>query len=101
MIIRSRWPGIPKSRFTESVQQRFEAYGWHTQFVGSEFANDVATLDNAIRAARALRQASMSSSAAHRTGQHSRTLSQYKKKPEQTQEKPNRRISAAVGPQRF
>src|ERR1017187_2807017 len=40
--------------FTESVQQRFEAYGWHTQFVGSEFANEVATLDNAIAAAQAV-----------------------------------------------
>jgi transketolase len=46
--------GNTEITFTENVQQRFEAYGWHTQFVGSEFANDVANLDNAIAAAQAV-----------------------------------------------
>jgi transketolase len=46
--------GNTEITFTESVQQRFEAYGWHTQFVGTEFANDVDAIDNAIKAARAV-----------------------------------------------
>jgi transketolase len=46
--------GNTEITFTESVQQRFEAYGWHTQFVGTEFANDVETIDNAIGAAKAV-----------------------------------------------
>jgi transketolase len=44
--------GSTEITFTENVQQRFEAYGWHTQFVGTEFANDVPTIDNAIAAAQ-------------------------------------------------
>jgi transketolase len=47
--------GNTEITFTESVQQRFEAYGWHTQFVGTEFANDVASIDNAISAAQAVK----------------------------------------------
>jgi transketolase len=46
--------GNTEITFTEDVQQRFEAYGWHTQFVGTEFANDVASIDNAIAAAQAV-----------------------------------------------
>ncbi|MFN2459582.1 MAG: transketolase [Candidatus Velthaea sp.] len=46
--------GNTEITFTEDVQQRFEAYGWHTQFVGGEFANDVAALDNALAAAKAV-----------------------------------------------
>jgi transketolase len=46
--------GTTEITFTEGVQQRFEAQGWHTQFVGTEFANDVASIDNAIAAAKAV-----------------------------------------------
>ena len=46
--------GNTEITFTESVQQRFEAQGWHTQFVGTEFANDVPSIDNAIAAAKAV-----------------------------------------------
>ncbi len=46
--------GNTEITFTENVQQRFEAAGWHTQFVGTEFANDVATIDNALAAAQAV-----------------------------------------------
>ena len=46
--------GNTEITFTEDVQQRFESYGWHTQFVGTEFANDVDAIDNAIRAAQAV-----------------------------------------------
>jgi transketolase len=46
--------GNTEISFTENVQQRFEAAGWHTQFVGTEFANDVASIDNAIAAAQAV-----------------------------------------------
>ena len=37
--------------FTEDVAKRFDAYGWHTQSV--EDGNDLAALDEALRAARA------------------------------------------------
>jgi transketolase len=46
--------GNTEITFTENVQQRFEAYGWHTQFVGTEFANDVDAIDNALKAAQAV-----------------------------------------------
>lgn len=46
--------GNTEITFTEDVQQRFEAYGWHTQFVSGEFANDVAGIDNALAAAQAV-----------------------------------------------
>ena len=46
--------GNTEITFTEDVQQRFESYGWHTQFVGGEFANDVDAIDNAIVAAQAV-----------------------------------------------
>jgi transketolase len=36
--------------FTEDVSKRFEAYGWHVQFV--EDGNDLAAIDAAIRAAQ-------------------------------------------------
>jgi transketolase len=36
--------------FTEDVARRFDAYGWHTQFVGD--GNDLAAIDRALRAAR-------------------------------------------------
>ncbi len=37
--------------FTEDRARRFEAYGWHTQFVGD--GNDLGAIDQALRAARA------------------------------------------------
>jgi transketolase len=46
--------GNTEITFTENVQQRFEAAGWHTQFVGTEFSNDVAAIDNALAAAQAV-----------------------------------------------
>ncbi len=46
--------GSTEITFTENVQQRFEACGWHTQFVGTEFANDVPMIDNALEAAQAV-----------------------------------------------
>jgi transketolase len=46
--------GNTEITFTESVQQRFEAYGWHTHFIDGEFANDVETIDTAIANARAI-----------------------------------------------
>jgi transketolase len=39
--------------FTEDVGKRFEAYGWHVQRVDEDHANDVASLDAAIAAAKA------------------------------------------------
>jgi len=39
--------------FTEDVGKRFEAYGWHVVHVGDAHANDVATLDAALNAAKA------------------------------------------------
>jgi transketolase len=38
--------------FTEDVGKRFEAYGWHVQHVDEAHANDVASLDAAIRRAQ-------------------------------------------------
>ncbi|MBV9409212.1 MAG: transketolase, partial [Candidatus Eremiobacteraeota bacterium] len=38
--------------FTEDVRERFEAYGWHTQEVGPEEANDVEAIDRAITVAK-------------------------------------------------
>ncbi len=46
--------GNTEITFTEDVQQRFESYGWHTQFVSGEFANDVDAIDNALAAAQAV-----------------------------------------------
>lgn len=40
--------------FTEDVCKRFEAYGWHIQDVDHAHANDVATIDRAIAAAKAV-----------------------------------------------
>ncbi|MBV8531357.1 MAG: transketolase, partial [Candidatus Eremiobacteraeota bacterium] len=40
--------------FTEDVGARFEAYRWHVQRVDVEHGNDVATLDAAIAAAKAV-----------------------------------------------
>ena len=36
--------------FTENCQQRFDAYGWHTQII--EDGNDLEAIDHAIEAAR-------------------------------------------------
>ena len=41
--------------FTESVRTRYEAYGWHTEFIESEFANDVETIDRIITNAKAIK----------------------------------------------
>ncbi len=38
--------------FTEDVGARFEAYGWHIQRIDEAHANDVATIDAAIRKAQ-------------------------------------------------
>ena len=38
--------------FTEDVGKRFEAYGWHVQHVDEAHANDVATIDAAIKHAQ-------------------------------------------------
>ena len=38
--------------FTEDVAKRFEAYGWHVQYIDVEYGNDVATLDRAISEAK-------------------------------------------------
>lgn len=38
--------------FTEDVGRRFEAYGWHAQHIDEAHANDVATIDAAIRKAK-------------------------------------------------
>ncbi|MBV8580141.1 MAG: transketolase, partial [Candidatus Eremiobacteraeota bacterium] len=38
--------------FTENVRERFEAYGWHTQEIAPEEANDVEALDRAIAVAK-------------------------------------------------
>jgi len=40
--------------FTENAVQRFESYGWHTEYVDIEHGNDVATIDAAISRARAV-----------------------------------------------
>jgi transketolase len=38
--------------FTEDIPKRFEAYGWHVQYIDLEYGNDVATLDRAITEAK-------------------------------------------------
>ncbi|HZT11866.1 MAG TPA: transketolase [Candidatus Baltobacteraceae bacterium] len=38
--------------FTENAVQRFESYGWHTEYVDIEHGNDVATIDAAISRAK-------------------------------------------------
>jgi transketolase len=38
--------------FTEDVGKRFEAYGWHVQHIDEAHANDVATIDAALRKAQ-------------------------------------------------
>jgi transketolase len=38
--------------FTEDVAKRFEAYGWHVQYIDLDHGNDVATLDRAISEAK-------------------------------------------------
>jgi transketolase len=39
--------------FTEDVGKRFEGYGWHVQHIDEAHANDVATVDAALRQAQA------------------------------------------------
>ncbi len=40
--------------FTEDVAARFEAYGWHTQYIDLDEGNDVATIDRAISQAKSV-----------------------------------------------
>ncbi|HET9393441.1 MAG TPA: transketolase [Candidatus Rubrimentiphilum sp.] len=40
--------------FTEDVAARFDAYGWHTQYIDLEYGNDVATIDEAIANAKSI-----------------------------------------------
>ena len=40
--------------FTEDVVKRYEAYGWHVQFVDIDHGNDVETLDRAISEAKSV-----------------------------------------------
>ncbi|HET7814692.1 MAG TPA: transketolase [Candidatus Baltobacteraceae bacterium] len=40
--------------FTEDIVKRFDAYGWHTQFIDIDHGNDVATLDAAISQAKSV-----------------------------------------------
>lgn len=40
--------------FTEDVVKRFDAYGWHVQFVDIDHGNDVEALDRAISAAKSV-----------------------------------------------
>jgi transketolase len=40
--------------FTEDVAKRFEAYGWHTQYIDLDDGNDVATIDRAISEAKSV-----------------------------------------------
>jgi transketolase len=40
--------------FTEDVAARFDAYGWHTQYIDLEYGNDVATIDKAIANAKSI-----------------------------------------------
>ena len=40
--------------FTEDIVKRFDAYGWHTQFVDIDHGNDVDTIDKAISAAKSV-----------------------------------------------
>ena len=39
--------------FTEDQAKRYEAFGWHTQFIDVEHGNDVGVIDRAISAAKA------------------------------------------------
>ena len=40
--------------FTEDIVKRFEAYGWHVQYVDIDLGNDVQTLDRAIENAKSV-----------------------------------------------
>jgi transketolase len=40
--------------FTEDVAKRFDAYGWHTQYIDLDEGNDVATIDRAISHAKSV-----------------------------------------------
>jgi transketolase len=40
--------------FTEDIAKRFEAYGWHVQFIDIDHGNDVETLDRAIGQAKSV-----------------------------------------------
>ncbi len=40
--------------FTEDVARRFDAYGWHTQYIDLDEGNDVATIDRAISEAKSV-----------------------------------------------
>jgi transketolase len=40
--------------FTEDVAKRFDAYGWHTQYIDLDEGNDVATIDRAISEAKSV-----------------------------------------------
>ena len=40
--------------FTEDVAKRFDAYGWHTQYIDLDEGNDVATIDRAISNAKSV-----------------------------------------------
>lgn len=40
--------------FTEDIVKRFEAYGWHVQYVDIDRGNDVETLDHAIAEAKSV-----------------------------------------------
>ena len=47
--------GTTEITFTENVRSRYEAYGWHTELVESEFANDVETIDRVIANAKLIK----------------------------------------------
>lgn len=40
--------------FTEDVAARFDAYGWHTQYIDIDHGNDVETIDKAISLAKSV-----------------------------------------------
>ena len=40
--------------FTEDIVKRFEAYGWHVQFIDIDHGNDVETIDRAISEAKSV-----------------------------------------------
>ncbi len=40
--------------FTEDVAKRFDAYGWHTQYIDLDEGNDVAAIDRAISEAKSV-----------------------------------------------
>ncbi len=46
--------GATNITFTEDVRKRYEAYGWHTIFIGEDEANDVDAIGAAIAAAKAV-----------------------------------------------